>query len=313
MNRFRCGVIVPTYNAGPEFSYWIGALQQQSVTPDAILVVDSSSADQTAQLAREADFRVEVIPQHSFNHGRTRQQALELLPEIDIVVYLTQDAVLADPQALEKLLNCFENEKVGTAYGRQLPRPHATPIEAHARLFNYPETGLLKSWADRATLGFKAAFISNSFAAYRVDALIEIGGFPEHTIVSEDTFVSAQMLKAGWLNQYCAEACVYHSHHYSYVDEFRRYFDIGVFHFSQSWILEDFGAVEGEGLRFVRSEAEFLCPKQLYLLPSALLRTLIKYCGFRCGKCETRLPVFLKKKLSMYPGYWGTESKARNA
>lgn len=295
MNRYRFGVIVPTYNAESAFPEWIAALQQQTAVPETVLVIDSSSSDQTSVLARRAGFRVEIIPQQHFNHGRTRQQALELLADMEIVVYLTQDAVLADPQALENLVKCFDDDRVGTAYGRQLPRKKATPLEAHARLFNYPVQSRLKSWDDRSTLGFKAAFISNSFAAYRLKALKEVGGFPDHTIVSEDTFVSARMLKAGWLNQYCAEARVYHSHHYSYADEFRRYFDIGVFHSSQPWILDEFGAVEGEGLRFIRSEAEFLCPKQLYLLPSAMLRTVIKYAGFRFGKHALRLPVFLKK------------------
>jgi rhamnosyltransferase len=304
MNRIRFGVVVPTYNAGPAFSDWIRALQQQTAVPESVLVIDSSSTDRTVELARRAGFRVEVIPQKDFDHGRTRQQALELLADIEIVVYLTQDAVLADPRALETLVACFDDEKVGTAYGRQLPRKQATPIEAHARLFNYPAESRLKSWADRFTLGFKAAFISNSFAAYRCEALNAVGGFPARNIVSEDTLVSARMLKAGWLNAYCAEACVYHSHHYSYVDEFRRYFDIGAFHASQPWILDEFGTVEGEGLRFVRSETEFLCPKHLYLLPSAMLRTVIKYAGFRFGKHALRLPVFLKRKLSMYPGYW---------
>jgi len=313
MNQFHFGAIVPTYNAGPAFAECIKALQQQTVVPDSVLVIDSSSRDHTVELARQAGFRVEIIPQKDFEHGRTRQQALELFADIEIVVYLTQDAVLADPRALETLIKCFDDDRVGTAYGRQLPRLGATPIEAHARLFNYPDRSRLKSWNDRTTLGFKAAFISNSFAAYRLKALNEVGGFPARNIVSEDTLVSARMLKAGWLNRYCAEACVYHSHHYSYVDEFRRYFDIGVFHVSQPWILEEFGAVEGEGRRFVCSEVEFLCPRHLHLLPSAVLRTLVKYCGFKCGRYEQKLPIVLKKKMTMCPSYWAKLESTRNA
>lgn len=305
MENFHFGVIIPTYNPGPNFIEWIKALEEQTAVPDSIIVIDSSSTDQTAELARNAGFQVEIIPQECFGHARTRNQALELIsPDIDIVVFLTQDAILADSHSLEKLVGCFKNEKVGTAYGRQLPSADASPLAAHARLFNYPEQGNIKSWDDREFLGLKAAFTSNSFAAHRLQALVEVGGFPENVIVSEDTFVSAKMLKAGWLNQYCAEACVFHSHNYSYIQEFSRYFDIGVFHARQQWIRQFFGHAEGEGKRFVVSEITYLWGKFIFLIPSALLRTVFKYLGFRLGLCEERLPNKLKKWLSMQKHYW---------
>jgi rhamnosyltransferase len=153
MDLFRFVVIVPTYNAGPVFSDWIVALQQQTVTPDAVLVVDSSSSDRTAELARDAGFNVERISRQNFNHGRTRQQALSQFPDTVIVVYLTQDAILADNTSLENLINAFSDESVGAAYGRQLPRKDANPIEAHARIFNYPNESQIKSLEDSTKLG----------------------------------------------------------------------------------------------------------------------------------------------------------------
>jgi len=51
---------------------------------------------------------------------------------------------------------------------------------------------------------------------------------------------------------------VFHSHDYSFLDEFKRYFDIGVFHTNTSWLQQTFGGASGEGLRFVISEMRYL-------------------------------------------------------
>ena len=80
------------------------------------------------------------------------------------------------------------------------------------------------------------AFISNSFAAYRVSVLKEVGGFPDDVIFGEDMFVATKMLKAGYKIAYAAGACVYHSHDYSLWQEMKRYFDMGVFHAREPWI-----------------------------------------------------------------------------
>jgi rhamnosyltransferase len=72
--------------------------------------------------------------------------------------------------------------------------------------------------------------------------------------------VAARLLMAGKRVAYVAEACVHHSHNYSLVQEFRRYFDTGVFHARSPWLLQEFGTANSEGLRFVRSEISFLMP-----------------------------------------------------
>ena len=56
---------------------------------------------------------------------------------------------------------------------------------------------------------------------------------------------------AGWRTAYVAEAQVYHSHPFTVVQEFRRYFDTGVYHRQEMWLRESFGSPVGEGKRFV--------------------------------------------------------------
>ncbi|HBP78237.1 MAG TPA: rhamnosyltransferase, partial [Halomonas sp.] len=72
-------------------------------------------------------------------------------------------------------------------------------------------------------------------------------------ILSEDMMAGARLLQQGWKLAYCADACVQHSHNYSLSAEFKRYFDVGVFHHQEQWLLAWLGKAEGEGKRFVLS------------------------------------------------------------
>jgi len=295
---------LPTLNAATTAPACIAALNGQSFTETNRLLIDSSSSDGTAGLFAAAGFRVHTIPRTEFNHGATRQHAVDLCPDADIIAFMTQDAILASPASLQQLVHAFDDPQVGAAYGRQLPAADATPIAAHARLFNYPPQSYVRDKSDIPRYGIKTAFLSNSFAAYRRSALMAVGGFPPNAILSEDTMVAAKMLLHGWKIAYCAEATCFHSHNYSLLKELQRYFDIGVFHGREPWYLATLGKAEGEGLRFVRSELHYLRNNSPSLIPSALLRTLSKFCGYKLGRMERFLPAPLKQRLSMNKGYW---------
>jgi rhamnosyltransferase len=268
------------------------------------MIMDSSSTDGTAELAYAEGFRVYSVPVTEFNHGGTRQLAVDLLPEAEVLVFLTQDALLKSRESIAALLKAFEDPGVGAAYGRQLPRMDAEPIGAHARLFNYPERSGIRALNSRRDMGLKTIFISNSFAAYRRTALLGVGGFPNGVIFGEDTITAARLLLGSWKIAYVAEAQVYHSHSYTWMQDFKRYFDIGVLHARESWLLKEFGSAGGEGGRFVRSELNYLWPRHWRLIPSALIRTVLKLLGYRLGRIEKKLSLGWKRRLSMHRGFW---------
>ena len=172
----KVGLIVPTLNAGTLWEAWLQAFDRQTRKPDFLVVIDSSSSDRTVELARSYGFHVHIIPKAEFNHGGTRQFGIGMMAQAEIIVMVTQDALLARPDSIENLLAAFADERIGAAYGRQLPHRDAGPIGAHARLFNYPAESQVRSLDDRASLGIKTAFLSNSFSAYRRSALVEAGG-----------------------------------------------------------------------------------------------------------------------------------------
>ncbi len=131
-------------------------------------------------------------------------------------------------------------------------------LECHARGFTYPATSSVRDRDSFKTMGYRAAFASDVYAVYRASALRSIGGFPQHIIVSEDSYVAARLLLAGWKAVYSAESTVEHSHRYTLLQIFRRYFDVGVFHASEQPLMQAVGAPDREAGTYVRSLIRYL-------------------------------------------------------
>ena len=300
----RIALIIPTHNASRHWENLCSGIRMQSVSPHQIIIIDSSSKDGTVDLARNAGFTVVEIDSKEFDHGGTRQLAAEHAPNADILIYLTQDAVPSDKETFKHLVAAFKDPTIGAVYGRQLPRSGAKSIEKHARSFNYPAVSSVRSWESRHLLGFKSIFFSNSFGAYSREALMGVGGFSSGVIFGEDTLAVARLHQCGWRTAYVADACVQHSHAHSITEEFRRYFDIGVLHSREHWLVEQFGEASGEGRRFVLSEFKYLLKNDPLSIPSALIRTLTKYIGYRVGRHESRFTPRLKYHLGLNKQFW---------
>jgi rhamnosyltransferase len=112
------------------------------------------------------------------------------------------------------------------------------------------------------------------------------------------------MLLAGWKIVYKADALAIHSHDLTLVQEFSRYFDIGVHHGRTAWLLDIFGTAGNQGRLYVQSEMRWLWTKNPLLIPYALLRTASKYVAYRLGTIESRLPARLSQALSNHPAFW---------
>jgi rhamnosyltransferase len=298
-------IIIPVRNGGPRWREAAAALRVSISDPASVVVVDSASSDGSDAVATSLGFELHRIDSSTFNHGRTRQEAVDQFCQGKrFAVFLTQDAVVEGSATLVTVLNAFGDSRTGAAYGRQLPHRDARPFGAHAALFNYRPVSETRTLADAARLGIKAAFFSNSFAAYRIEALRQCGGFPDHLILGEDAYVAMRLLMAGWQVRYCADAPVRHSHDYTIAEEVRRYFDFGVMHAQIPELLEQFGPPEGEGARFVLSELCYMGKAAPWLLPEVPLRNAAKYAGYRLGRLHSRLPRGLCRWLSMTKVYW---------
>lgn len=312
----KVSFIIPVYNPGPNIKEIIKCIKDFSVQDEIeteIIVIDSSSTDgSTLFMDSDKAVRLIKIEKKQFNHGGTRNIAFSESSG-EYIIFLTQDVIIPNPECLIKIIRVLEsNPKVGIAYGRQLPKKDSDFFGRSARQINYPPESRIKSLRDKDRLGIKTVFVSNSFAAYRRTALQDVSGFPTNVIMNEDQYVGAKLIEKGWSIAYVAEACVYHSHNFSHSQEFKRYFDIGVFFGREKWILRDFSKAEGEGAKFVLGQFRSLITTgRAYLIPSFLIRNFLKYLGYKLGMNERLLPLSLKKKMSMNKQFWNNEERNR--
>lgn len=301
-------LLMPTRNARSYIEEWLVGLKKQYCSDEIICYfLDSSSDDDTVSLLKKDCILYDVIDPKYFNHGGTRNELTKAC-KCDYYVFITQDAFLC-PSALERIIEYAKKENVAAVCGRQLPHDNANPIAAHARYFNYSAESRILGQKDIPLWGLKTAFVSNSFSAYKASVFQELGGFPEDVILSEDMHLAARMVISGYKVAYAADACVKHSHNYTPLQEFKRYFDIGVFHVSEAWIQRQFGGVGGEGIKFLLSEFKFLLKNAPLWIPRACVTNLCKIVGYKLGKNYKILPKKFRPMLSMHKAYWSQNER----
>mgnify|MGYP004732553793 FL=1 len=310
MDKKRIEVIIPTYKPGNQLEELLGRLEKQTLLPDRIHIVDTRSGDfpeglETAERLEESGVPLKVthIEKENFDHGGTRAMAADM-SSADILVFMTQDALPANPYLLQNLCKAFEGEKIGAAYARQLPKKDCRLLERYTRSFNYPKESKIKSQEDLPKLGIKTYFCSNVCAAYRKDVYDSLGGFEERTIFNEDMILAGKIIQSGYRIAYAADAEVFHSHNYSCKQQFKRNFDLAVSQAEHPEIFEEIRS-ENEGIRLVKTTAGYLFKiRKPWLLSSLFFQSASKYLGYRIGKRYQKLPKWLIRKCTMNREYW---------
>lgn len=299
-------LVIPVWNGGPRYHECLEAIAEQVPSLSNRLVMESGSRDGSRELSEQYGFRIHDVAPGTFDHGGTRSDAVKLVDD-EIIVFLTQDAILDDPEAIANLVAAFDDPSVGAAYGRQLPHNDANLFAEHARMTSYTTHSYVTSMEAGYPVGIRKCFASNSFAAYRRSALEQVGGFPSSVILGEDTYTVARMLQKGWKIAYVAKAMVRHSHNYTLREEFSRYFDIGVFHSMEPWILEMFGHPEGEGVRIALDQIRFCLSRGR---PDAAIRSVamsgVKFLGYKLGLHHALLGTNWSRRLAMHKGFFRT-------
>ncbi len=121
-------LVIPTWNAGPEFPEILELMRSQDFAGELeVVVIDSGSTDGTVAYLKTRPVRLIEIPNSEFNHGLTRNRGIEEARG-EIVVLATQDARPCDRQWLPRLVDCFRDPGVAGAYSCQTPRPDANPF-----------------------------------------------------------------------------------------------------------------------------------------------------------------------------------------
>ncbi|MCG8511998.1 MAG: glycosyltransferase, partial [Rhodospirillales bacterium] len=253
-------------------------------------------------LAEAAACQVINIDRHNFRHGRTRNKAAAQAHG-DILLFMTQDALPVDECFIANLVAPLESGDAQATYARQIADESAAPSERILRAFNYPPQSQRRTHEDLPRLGIATFFMSNAASAIRRSVFDQLDGFDDTMICNEDMHFCARLLREGHAIAYQADARVYHTHDYTLAQQFRRYFDIGVFRRDAAELLAEANANES-GLRYVRALFGELVRTRPIALPHATLETGLKWLGYQLGQRYNALPRSLCRRCSGYPNHW---------
>lgn len=296
-DNLSVGIVIPTLNAEKDIEKNLKCIDQSK---NKVLIIDSKSSDRTIEIAKK--YNCFIALEEKFNHGSTRERARKIL-NTDIVVYLTQDAFLESQESIDLLIKPIKDGKASISYGRQIERKGSSIFESFPVNFNYPEKSNIRSISDINKYGVYTFFCSDNFGAYLNSHLDEIGGF-EHILTGEDYFACSKLLLANKKVAYVADAIVEHSHDFTLLENFRRYFDTGYVRGERPYIQKLVGHANRRGAKLTKLFFIKILKDKPHLIFYAFLEVVFKYLGFKIGFYGQNLPKYIKKILSNQKYFW---------
>jgi biofilm PGA synthesis N-glycosyltransferase PgaC len=196
-------VLVPAYNEAETVGDTIRSLQEQTVRPAEIIVIDDCSTDATSEVASAMGVTVIRPPENTGSKAGAQTFALERV-RTEMVMAIDADTTLA-PDAIELLLPAFRDDEVAAACGFVLPRRVRTLWERG----RYIEYMLAYSFFKRVQDHYGKPLISSGcFSIYRTRELRELGGWSTRTM-AEDMDLTWSMYRAGRKVRFLPEAVSY--------------------------------------------------------------------------------------------------------
>ena len=300
-------IVIPVRDGGSDLVRCLEAVHSQRIDEEVeIVVVDSGSTDGSPERARRLGARVFEIPPEDFNHGRTRNLGAELARG-ETLVFTSQDAYAADDRWLRSLVAPLQTtSEVAGVYGRHVALDTASPPERYYWEFMYGPEPRIQRVGDPTEVNFETTHFSNVNSAIP-RSLLRTFPFAEDLIMSEDHEWSRRVLLAGYSIVYEPRAVVLHSHTYSIVGAFRRFFDSGVT--AERSFMGDTpearAVLRRASVRYARGEVAWLWRTgRLAWLPYTAAYELAKLAGLQVGRRHRWFPVSVKRRLSGLPSFW---------
>ncbi|MCU0242479.1 MAG: glycosyltransferase family 2 protein [Vicinamibacteria bacterium] len=196
-------VIVPAYNEAASIADTIASLKAGTLAPDAILVVDDCSTDDTAAIARAAGATVVRPPRNTGSKAGAQTFALSHV-ETPLVVALDADTTLAQG-ALFELRAAFDDPRVAAACGYVIPRRVRTLWERG----RYVEYLFAFTYYKQIQEAYGKPLISSGcFSMYRTDVLRQLGGWSDRTL-AEDMDLTWTLYQHGYKVRFLPSAVSY--------------------------------------------------------------------------------------------------------
>jgi biofilm PGA synthesis N-glycosyltransferase PgaC len=196
-------VLVPAYNEGASLADTIRSLQAQTVRAAEVIVIDDFSADDTGAVARALGATVMRPPANTGSKAGAQNFALPWV-RTPFVMAIDADTTLS-PDAIERLLEPFEDTDVAAACGFVIPRAVRTVWERGRYieyLFAFTFYKQVQDYYEKPLIA------SGCFSAYRTEVLRRHGGWATRTL-AEDMDLTWSFYQSGHKVRFIPEAVCY--------------------------------------------------------------------------------------------------------
>jgi len=196
-------VLVPAYNEEASLTDTIRSLQEQTLLPQEIIVIDDCSTDRTGAVARALGATVVRPPANTGSKAGAQTFGLARV-RTPFTIAIDADTVLA-PDAMEKLMTAMRDPAVAAACGFVLPRRVRTLWERGRYIEYLFAFTFYKAIQDH----FGRPLISSGcFSLYRTEHLRAAGGWSNRTL-AEDMDLTWSFYASGRGVRFVPEAVCY--------------------------------------------------------------------------------------------------------
>ena len=301
MKNIEASIVILTKNAGDNFKQTLDNVFSQKYKSFEVIIIDSSSLDNTLEIAKKYPVKIIKIKADDFGHGKTRNLGAKL-SKGKYVIFLTQDAIPKNNLWLSELIKPLKDKEIAGVYSRQIPKENEKAIEKFFYFSLYPDKNKVWDW-NSFTQGDN--IFSDVSSAIKKDILLKYP-FNNSIIVTEDYDWAVRVLKKRYKLIYNSKSEVIHSHSYGLIRLFKRNFDIGVSYKTVYNSKEKQDGFFKKGIKIFGNEIKYLIKhRKFYLIPYAILKDATKFIAVTIGKNSNYIPNSINKRLSNYQRYWG--------
>ncbi|GAB4112632.1 MAG: hypothetical protein Fur005_32580 [Roseiflexaceae bacterium] len=215
MATLRCSIIINTYNREAYLRRLLPSLERLVGPPFEVIVVNGPSTDGTAAYVAEYGDRIKLIDCPERNLSKSRNLGIAAAAG-DIVVFIDDDALPADPSWLAHFVDVFEHDQTGKIAAVGGPVLHRDTHWYEFRGGATSDYGFQKFQSDvhstHAPDGSRwVNRIPGGNCAFRRDILMQIGGFDEFFVYyMDETDVCVRLDRAGYQIVYVPQSPIRH-------------------------------------------------------------------------------------------------------
>src|SRR3989454_2792541 len=215
MADLTISIIIITYNRPFLLRHCLERVLAQPYPHKEIIVVDSSSNDESEQVVAQYP---EVISVRLRGQRNNRPQAYNegIAASSGNIIAFVDDDAMVQPGWLESLINAYGDETVGGVGGRviEIPEPHCDQISGSPRMFVKPSGRVIgQGWGLFSTETIEVDHLAGGNMSFRREALEPVGGLDTNytlTNLREETDLCVRVKKAGWRIMFVPTMAVTH-------------------------------------------------------------------------------------------------------